>query len=72
MRRIDEPHLNYPVAGGRMMAALPANQGVDVGRRHVRTLMKKMGIEAIYRKPDTSEAGSRARDPSVSSSKAES
>ena len=47
MRRIDELHLNYPFAGSRMMAALLANQGVDVGRRHVRTLMKKMGIEAM-------------------------
>jgi len=37
-----------------MMAALLANQGIDIGRRHVRTLMKKMGIEAIYRKPNTS------------------
>lgn len=55
MRRIDELHLNYPFAGSRMMAALLANQGVDVGRRHVRTLMKKMGIEAIYRKPNTSK-----------------
>ncbi len=55
MRRIDELHLNYPFAGSRMMAALLANQGVDVGRRHVRTLMKKMGIEAIYRKPSTSK-----------------
>ena len=55
MRRIDELHLNYPFAGSRMMAALLANQGVDVGRRHVRTLMKKMGIEAIYRKLDASK-----------------
>ena len=54
MRRIDELHLNYPFTGSRMMAALLANQGVDVGRRHVRTLMKKMGIEAIYRRPNTS------------------
>lgn len=37
------------------MTALLANQGVDVGRRHIRTLMKKMGIEAIYRKPNTSK-----------------
>ncbi len=55
MRRIDELHLNYPFAGSWMMAALLANQGVDVGRRHVRTLMKKMGVEAIYRKPNTSK-----------------
>lgn len=55
MRRIDELHLNYPFAGSRMMAAMLRNQGVDIGRRHVGTLMKKMGIEAIYRRLNTSK-----------------
>ncbi len=54
MRRIDELHLNYPFAGSRMMRDLLGHQGLEVGRRHVRTLMRKMGIEAIYRRPNTS------------------
>ena len=53
MRRIDELHLNHPFAGARMLRDLLALQGVSVGRRHVATLMKKMGIEAMYRRPNT-------------------
>jgi putative transposase len=55
MRRIDELHLNYPFAGNRMLRDLLWQQGLEVGRRHVRTLMRKMAIEAIYRKPNTSK-----------------
>ena len=55
MRRIDELHLNYPFAGSRMLRGLLWQQGLVVGRRHIRTLMKRMGIEAIYRKPNTSK-----------------
>ncbi len=55
MRRIDELHLNYPFAGGRMLRDLLAREGVSIGRRHVATLMKRMGIEAIYRRPNTSK-----------------
>jgi putative transposase len=55
MRRIDELHLNYPFAGSRMLRDLLWQQGLEVGRRHIKTLMKKMGIEAIYRKPNTSK-----------------
>ena len=55
MRRMDELHLDHPFAGSRMMAALLNNEGVEIGRRHVATLMKRMGIEAIYRKPNTSK-----------------
>ncbi len=54
MRRIDELHLDYPFAGSRMQGLLNAD-GHDVGRLHVRTLMRKMGIEAIYRRPNTSK-----------------
>lgn len=54
MRAIDELHLEYPFAGARMLRGLLRAQGFDVGRRHVATLMKKMGIEAIYRRPNTS------------------
>jgi putative transposase len=55
MRRIDELHLNYPFAGSRMLRDLLAFEGIKVGRLHVATLMKRMAIEAIYRKPNTSK-----------------
>jgi putative transposase len=55
MRRIDELHLNYPFAGSRMLRDMLRQQGLVVGRRHVKTLMRRMGIEAIYRKPNTSK-----------------
>ena len=53
MRRIDELHLDYPFAGARMLRALLRRESL-VARRHVATLMKRMGIEAIYRRPSTS------------------
>jgi hypothetical protein len=55
MRRIDELHLEYPFAGSRMLRGLLRQEGHDVGRLHVSTLMKKMGIEALYRRPNTSK-----------------
>lgn len=55
MRRLDELHLEYPFAGARMLRDLLNREGLDVGRRHVATLMKRMGIEAIYRRPNTSK-----------------
>jgi putative transposase len=54
MRRIDELHLEYPFAGSRMLRDMLRREGQAVGRKHVGTLMKKMGIEALYRKPNTS------------------
>ena len=54
MRRIDELHLEHPFAGSRMLRDFLHREGVEVGRRHVGTLMKRMGIEALYRKPNTS------------------
>lgn len=54
MRRIDELHLEYPFAGSRMLRDLLWRQGLEAGRRHVKTLMRKMAIEAIYRRPSTS------------------
>jgi len=56
MRRIDELHLNYPFASSRMLRDMLRQQGLEVGRRHVKTLMRRMCIEAIYRKPNTSKA----------------
>lgn len=55
MRRLDELHLDHPFAGARMLRDLLRREGVVVGRRHVATLMKRMGIEAIYRRPNTSK-----------------
>jgi putative transposase len=55
MRRIDALHLDYPFAGSRMLRDLLHTEGVEIGRRHVATLMKRMGIEAIYRRPNTSK-----------------
>lgn len=55
MRRIDELHLDYPFAGSRMLQGLLKAEGHDVGHLHVRTLMRKMGIETIYRRPNTSK-----------------
>ena len=55
MRRMDELHTNYPFAGSRMLQGLLCGEGFKVGRKHVRTLMKRMGIEAIYRRPNTSK-----------------
>jgi putative transposase len=54
MRRIDELHLEHPFLGARKLARLRKDEGYAVGRRHVGTLMRRMGIEAIYRKPRTS------------------
>jgi putative transposase len=55
MRRIDELHLDYPFAGSRMLRDFLNREGVKIGRRHVATLMKRMGVEAIYRQPNTSK-----------------
>ena len=54
MRCIDELHLNFPFAGSRMLRDMLRLQGHRVGREHVRTLMAKMGIHALYRGRNTS------------------
>jgi putative transposase len=55
MRRIDELHLDYPWAGARMLRDWLRREGHHVGRKHVRTLMRRMDIEPLYRKPNTSK-----------------
>ena len=55
MRQMDELHLDFPFSGSRMLRDLLAADGSKVGRRHVTTLMRKMGIEAVYRRPNTSK-----------------
>jgi putative transposase len=54
MRRIDELHLEHPFAGARMLRDLLRQDGYTVGRKHVATLMRRMEIEALYRKANTS------------------
>jgi putative transposase len=54
MQRIDALHLEHPYAGARMLRDMFKRDGVEVGRKHVATLMRRMGIEALYRKPNTS------------------
>ena len=54
MRRIDELHLAMPYYGARKLAAQLQRDGHEVGRKHVATLMRRMGIEALYRRPRTS------------------
>lgn len=55
MRRMDELHLEFPFAGSRMLRDLLAAEGSRHGRRHITTLMQKMGLEAVYRKPRTTK-----------------
>jgi putative transposase len=55
MRRIDELHLEFSFAGSRMLRGLLAAEGCRSGRRHVKTLMRRMGIEALYRRPRTTK-----------------
>ncbi len=55
MRRIDVLHLDYPFAGSRMRRDLLRGEGVEIGREMVRTMMRRMGIEALYRRPNTSK-----------------
>ena len=55
MRRIDELHLELPFSGSRMLRDLLRQEGIEIGRQHVATLMKRMAIEAIYRRPNTSK-----------------
>jgi putative transposase len=54
MRQSDELHLDYPFGGSRMLRDFLLQRGLSVGRRHIRTLTRKMAIEAIYRRCNTS------------------
>ena len=55
MRRIDELHLDYPFAGSRMLRDLLRGEGIAIGRELVATMMRRMCIEALYRRPNTSK-----------------
>jgi putative transposase len=56
MRRLDELHLEYPFAGSRMLRDLLRQEGFVIGRLRVASLMKRMAIDAIYRRPNTSKS----------------
>ena len=55
MKQIDRLHMEFPFAGARMLRRLLAADGSKLGRRHVKTLMSRMGIEALYRRPRTTK-----------------
>jgi len=55
MGKIDKLHLKHPFAGARMLRDLLRLDGEKVGRLHVSTLMRRMGVEALYQKPNTSK-----------------
>lgn len=55
MKRIDALHLAHPFAGARMLRDFLKREGFTVGRRHISTLMSRMGIQALYRTPNTSK-----------------
>jgi putative transposase len=55
MKLIDRLHLEYPFAGARMMRDMLRLKGFKIGRRHAGTLMRLMGLEALYRKKSTSK-----------------
>ena len=54
-KRIDQLHMDWPYAGARMLSRILKREGIIAGRRHVSTLMKLIGIQALYRKPNTSK-----------------
>src|SRR3546814_12010378 len=55
MRRLDELHLEAPFAGSRMLRDMLRADGVEIGRGRVATLMRRMGIVGLYRRPKPSE-----------------
>ncbi len=61
MRRLDELHLEHPFYGSRQLVRHLRREGVVAGRHRVRRLMRRMGMEAVYRKPRTSAANPEHR-----------
>ena len=55
MKQIDRLHLEFPFAGSRMLRDMLRQKGMKIGRKKVRTLMLRMGIEALYRQPKTTQ-----------------
>ncbi len=63
MRRIDELHLDFPFAGSRMLRGMLNAEGIAIGREKVRGMMRRMGIEALYRRPNTQSRRPDTRSP---------
>jgi putative transposase len=61
MREIDRLHLEHPFAGARMLRDMLRANGYSIGRRHVGTVMRFMGIAALYRKRSTSKRNPQHR-----------
>src|SRR3979411_1559255 len=55
MQRLDRLHRESPIAGGGRAPARLSAEGCKIGRRDVKTLMQRMGIEALYRRPRTTK-----------------
>jgi putative transposase len=55
MHRIDEIYMEHPYFGYRRMTQFLRNQGLNVNRKRVRRLMQRMGLKAIYPKPNLSK-----------------
>ena len=56
MRRIDELHLDYPFMGARMLRRELSKEGIEVGRRQIGTLMRRMNIHSLAPQPGTSKS----------------
>jgi len=54
LKRLDRIFTEHPIYGSRRLRVMLAREGIEVGRRHIRRLMKKLGLWAITPKPDTS------------------
>ncbi len=61
MRRIDALHLEHPFAGSRMLRDMLRLAGHEIGRKRVATLMRRIGIEALYRRRNTSKRNAAHR-----------
>ena len=55
MRLLDQQYLATPFYGSRRMMVWLRRQGYAVGRKRVQRLMRAMGLQAIYRRPRTSQ-----------------
>lgn len=55
MCRLDQLHLDFPFAGSRMLRDFLRAEDINIGRGRVITLMRRMGIEALYCRPNTSK-----------------
>ena len=69
MRRIDELHLDYPFAGSRMLREFLTGRASRSAGATSASLMQLMGIEAIYRRPNTSKPAPGAPDLSLSAAR---